>query len=594
MIAIGYGVKLRARRHGRNLENPMPYEAAFQGNKALIDKLGVSNAHLIWSLGLYLEEPDLEALASEGLTDGPNDKKIDFIHFDPDQHRILFAQGYYAGSDRESAPANKASDLNTAAAWLFSGNLDSVPEQLKSAIEFCRTALADGDVEIIELLYVHNLPESVNVTRELQTAADHLHKGLGSPASIVVGGRELGRSQIEQLWASQDSHIEVKERVLCPAKIHFIETGPKWSAYVATVPGLWLHELYNKYKDPLFSANYRGFLGTTKRRRVNSGIRQTAETKPKDFWVFNNGVAILTLKVGEEKSGTELSGVSVINGAQTTGSLGSIDITRYPLGDVKVLCRIVECSDDETIQEIVKFNNSQNEITTWDQYSNDADQNRLQSEFQELGYPYSKKRGFRGQPDEISIEDVAQPLVAFHGRFRDANRGRNDIFETKVLYRLAFSDKKARHVLFVYTLARAIDERRLELKQKSSSGSIIEMEEKQLLLMRNLRFKFFFVYVMSRLLEVFLGQKVDLETVAFSAEAASAKANSIVALIALWSPLVEAALAYTATLLSGSDLARQIGEQEAVDKIYCQVESLLYAGRNALKTEAFRKIVQAS
>src|SRR5208282_2466880 len=47
-----------------------------------------------------------------------------------------------------------------------------------------------------------------------------------------------------------------------------------------------------------------------------------------------------------------------------------------------------------------------NEITTWDQYSNDADQNRLQGEFQGLGYPYSKKRGFRSQTDQVGIEDV--------------------------------------------------------------------------------------------------------------------------------------------------------------------------------------------
>jgi len=246
----------------------MSYDVAFQGNKPLVAKLGLSNAHLIWSMALYLEEPDLDALASEALTDGPNDKKIDFIYYDPDTRRILFAQGYYANSDRDSAPANKASDLNTAAAWLFSGNMDLVPDQLKSAIEFCRGVLSDGEVEIIELLYVHNLPESVNVTRELQTAADHLHKGLGEPANLVVAGRELGRSQIEQLWASQESHIEVKERVLCPTKISFVENGPKWKAYVASVPGLWLHELFNKYKDPLFSANYRGFLGTTKRKRV--------------------------------------------------------------------------------------------------------------------------------------------------------------------------------------------------------------------------------------------------------------------------------------------------------------------------------------
>jgi hypothetical protein len=105
--------------------------------------------------------------------DGPDDKKIDFIYLDTDAGRIIFAQGFYSDKKKDSAPANKASDLNTAAAWLISGELKHVPHQLRPAIEGCRQALNDGEVESIELLYVHNLPESVNVTKELQTASAH-------------------------------------------------------------------------------------------------------------------------------------------------------------------------------------------------------------------------------------------------------------------------------------------------------------------------------------------------------------------------------------------------------------------------------------
>ena len=46
---------------------------------------------LVWAMSLYLEEPDREALASEALTDGPDDKKIDFIQYDPDHRRVVRA-----------------------------------------------------------------------------------------------------------------------------------------------------------------------------------------------------------------------------------------------------------------------------------------------------------------------------------------------------------------------------------------------------------------------------------------------------------------------------------------------------------------------
>ena len=569
----------------------MSYETAFQANDSLIKSLGEGNAYLIWALGLYLEEPDLEALASEALTDGPNDKKIDFFYLDKGNQRLIIAQGYYSSSQRDAAPANKASDLNTATAWLFSGDLSGIPIQLRPAIEAFRQAFNEGDIQFIELLYVHNLPESVNVTRELQTAADHLRSYGGNSQAVAVTGRELGRSRIEYLFTTQESHIAVKDDIQCPAVVSFTESGPSWRAYVLSVPGSWLHGLFSKYGESLFSANYRGFLGINRRKRINSGILQSAESKAADFWVFNNGITMLTLAVKNEKSYTALGGISIINGAQTTGSLGSIDIQKYDLQDVRVLCRIIECTDEATINDIVRYNNTQNEIMTWDQYSNDPDQNRIKGEFDVLGYKYSQKRGFRLGSEQIGVEEVAQPLVAFHGRFDDANSGKNRIFERRPLYQLAFSNRKARHILLVYTLSRAIDERRIELKNKSSNGSIISIEEKQLALMRNLRFKYFFISVIAKLLEVILSQKMDLDTIAFLPPVASSSSNSLVDLTAAWTPIVEAVVTYLATIVQAPDLARRISEEHGLDNIVKQLEGLLYAGRASLRVEAFRGMV---
>lgn len=349
----------------------MSYLNAFQANGGLIARLGEGNAYLAWVMALYLEEPDIDALASEAITDGPNDKKIDFIYLDKDAKRIIFAQGFLSKSKRDSAPDSKASDLNTAAAWLISGDISTVPSTLQSIILDCRSAMDNGEVEAIELLYVHNLPESINVTRELQTVAQHMQRCV-SDLPITVSYRELGNPKIEHLFATQESHIDIKDTITFPSPVKFRESGPKWEASITSVPGSWLHSLYEQYEDRLFSANYRGFLGISRRRRINTGIRQSAEMKPKDFWVFNNGITLLTLGKREVGNQVELTGISIINGAQTTGSIGSIDQKRHDITDVKVLCRIIQCSDAETIAEIVKYNNTQNEITTWDQYSNDT------------------------------------------------------------------------------------------------------------------------------------------------------------------------------------------------------------------------------
>ncbi len=572
----------------------MAYVDAFKTNTPLITLLGEGGAHLIWSLGLYLEEPDLEALASEALTDGPDDKKIDFILLDRDAKRILFSQGYYSSTKKDSAPANKAADLNTAAAWLLSGPLTEVPEQLRPVIEECRAALSEGEVEAIELLYVHNLPESVNVTKELQTAASHVRRALGDGTGITVVSRELGSSAIDNLFASQESHIEVKDDISCPARPEFEQTGPKWKASIMSIPGAWLHELFSKYGDRLFSANYRGFLGITKRRRINTQIRTSAESQGKDFWVFNNGITLLTLGATTHKDGARLTGVSIINGAQTTGSIGSVDLRRHDLKDVRVLCRVIQCSDSATISDIVKYNNTQNEITTWDQYSNDPEQNRIALEFQDLGHFYARKRGFRSGPDQIGIEDVVQPLIAFHGKYQDAIRGKNVIFERKPLYTLAFDGKKARHILFVYALSRAIDERRIELKQKSTAGTIIGVEEEQLALLRNLRVKPFFIAVVSRALETVLGRKIEVESVAFSPNASKATSNSLFALVAAWSPVVDAVLSFLATQVNTTDFSKRFAEDGYLESVAKPVNGLLYAAKSTLSFKDFAALVADS
>lgn len=550
---------------------------AFKAQTDLITKIGENNAHFIWVLGLLLQESDLESLASESLTDGSDDKKIDFIHLDRDEGRLVIAQGYFSSTKKDTAPANKASDLNTAVAWLFSGDVSAVPKELKAAIDECRTALNEGEISSIHLFYIHNLPESINVSRELQTVLTHLRKFIDT-ASITSNAKEIGAPQIEHLFSSQESHIEVTEEQICPSKIGFYEKGPEWDAAVFSVPGAWLNNLFNKHGDALFSANYRGFLGFSRRRKINKEIRSTAETDPSDFWVYNNGVTILTLGFSEVSAGTRLTGISIINGAQTTGAVGNVNLSNHDIRDLRVMCRVIQCRNPDKIGKIVKYNNTQNEITTWDQYSRDPEQSRIEAEFKELGYSYERKRCFRPVADSISIEDVAQPLAAFGGRYDDANRGRNRIFERSTTYKATFDGKKARHILFVYSLSRAIDERRLALKQKTGTSGLISLEEQQLTLLRNLRFKFFFLSILAKTLESITGRRIDVGTVAYSPDAAKVANNSLTALVAAALPPVTSVLTMVCTQVRPENLSEQMAKNGGgVEEIARTVSGLIYS-----------------
>lgn len=560
----------------------------FQAEQKLIGKLGEGKAHIVWAMGLYLDTEDLTTLAAECLTDKSDDKKIDFIKVDRDNGKIIFTQGYFANKAAASAPSNKAADLNTAAAWIFSGDINLIPEGLRPHIIESRSALVEGDIDTIELIYVHNLSESKNVERELKTAASHLEKIVTASSPIVVISKELGIETLERMFAAKESAIEVLDKQICPAPVLFHEAGPSWKAGVLSIPASWLHSLYQAYSDQLFSANYRGFLGNSKRKKINSTIRQTAENQPHDFWVFNNGITMLTLKMTPKEATTELKGISIINGAQTTGSLGSVDLQRHKMDGLKVLCRIIECSDKETINDIVRYNNTQNEVRSWDMYSNSADQKRIAKEFIDIGYEYVIKKMSRKREPYVDIEEVAQPLLAFHGNPRDANRGKAAIFEQKQLYIQAFEESSARHILFVLTLSRAVDELRIKLKKKSQEGTLTGLEEKLLIMMRQLRFKYFFTAVVASSVEALLGKKVDIKKVAFNVKAV--KDYGVDKLILTWLDVISAVLPLLHSQLS-DNLADDISD-EKFKQIVKNTNALVYASQSGGPNASFQKLTE--
>src|SRR3954447_15102316 len=127
---------------------------------------------------------------------------------------------------------------------------------------------------------------------------------------------------------------------------------------------------YDRHKNALFSANLRDFLGTRKvAGNVNNRIRKTAEDEPGMFFVLNNGITLVTKKADPRDAELRIYGVSVVNGAQTTGAIHAVGADRAK--NVSVAARIIVVDDEKMIPLIVAGNNTQNSIVAWDQRSND-------------------------------------------------------------------------------------------------------------------------------------------------------------------------------------------------------------------------------
>src|SRR5690606_5991589 len=118
------------------------------------------------------------------------------------------------------------------------------------------------------------------------------------------------------------------------------------------------------------------YLGSRKAdSNINNGIKESASSSAEHFFVYNNGITALTNKFEFKDNKLTIEGVSIVNGAQTTGAIGSLQTKPDSL--LKIPIRFIKCNNSETVAAIVKFNNSQNKVNAPDFRSNDEVQKRI-------------------------------------------------------------------------------------------------------------------------------------------------------------------------------------------------------------------------
>ena len=447
--------------------------AAFESRDDL--KKYKHNALLLYALEMRFQLQDIDSVASLSLTDSNDDKKCDLIHVDEEAGEIVVAQGYIsANAEKISAPSNKASDLNTAVAWLLGCETENLPIGLRSAAAEVKAALQDKQIRSVQFWYVHNLPESKNVKLELKTversaerALRQLLPGQSIPEVVAI---EVGTQTLDEWYNSLQTPILVDAELEVEVPGGYRIEAENWSAFATSMPAEWLYQVYKQHKSNLFSANVRGYLGSRRSSsNINNAIKVTADEKAGHFWVYNNGLTVLVHDFNAtqiDKTGKlklKISGFSIVNGAQTTGAIGSLDQPPGPAAMVQV--RIVKCTDFETLHEIIRNNNSQNRIETTDFRSRDPVQERLRKEFKVIPaatYTGGRRGGhediIRRPADLLPAETCGQALAAFHGKPETAYHEKSEIWHSNKLYGQYFSElTSAQHIVFAYGLLRAVE-----------------------------------------------------------------------------------------------------------------------------------------
>jgi len=493
-------------------------ETAFQ-SRGDLQAFG-TNARLLFALALRYQIDDLSSAANDALTDGYDDKKCDLVYVDSEAGFAVIAQGYEAqDSNKQAAPSNKASDLNTAATWLLNRELTDLPDVSRPGARELRDALNDNRLQRLEFWYVHNLPESSNVRDELKsvelTAKTALQTNY-SQAEVEVSALEVGNKTLEEWYRALSAPILVNDWFEVDVPGGYETFGRTWHAFATAVPARWLHLVFQQHKKDLFSANLRGYLGSRRSdSNINHGIKTSVTTDPSDFWVYNNGLTALVHEYAVTKEATnrlslKIRGLSVVNGAQTTGAIGSGEIPKL---EALVPARFVKCDDLSTITNIIRYNNSQNKLEAADFRSNDRIQARLRDEFASI--PDATYLGGRrgGAEDAIKrlgnllpADTCAQALVTFHQDPVTAYHRKSELWSSDALYsRYFFDETRAAHIVFAYSLLKCVEGVRLRLRE-IVPVELTESQQKQLAFLRLRGSAFLLSAAIAGCLESFMGK----------------------------------------------------------------------------------------
>lgn len=178
-----------------------------------------------------------------------------------------------------------------------------------------------------------------------------------------------------------------------------------------------LAALYVDKGQALVRENIRRYRGSSE---VNEAMTSTLKNDASKFFFFNNGVTLIcrsirpgALDESRAKGVFHLDGVSIINGAQTVGTVAQEPLAHYDAHPAEVLVTCIELPSDETgfADDVTRYRNSQNAVSPQDFAALDDNQESWRRTLQSEGVTYIVKRSAVDGPADdntFSLLDAAE------------------------------------------------------------------------------------------------------------------------------------------------------------------------------------------
>lgn len=356
--------------------------------------------------------------AAAAVWDGADDNGIDAAFYDASEARVLLVQSKWINKGAGEPEAKEISTF-TKGVW------DIIEQDGTPFHHRLQVRLSD----ILKRIAVPGTSvQLVLVSTGTSTLAKHgrdvldkcLHELNGDDPAAIASAAVLGLAEVYSGLANDPSQLTV------PLEAQLYD----WSyvptpipAYFGLIDGAQLKVWWTTHGKRVVSANIRHSLGATE---VNTEIRATATNEPDKFWYFNNGITLTAedaikapANAASHAAGNfQFKGASIVNGAQTVSSLGSVE-NDEALAKVRVAVRIVllDAAPEGFGKSVARTNNLQNRIEPRDFAAQDPQQARLREEMALEGVEYQvvRSEGVRPTPTMCDLLEVTTVLACAHG-----------------------------------------------------------------------------------------------------------------------------------------------------------------------------------
>jgi hypothetical protein len=414
--------------------------------------------------------------AASYVIDAHDDNGIDAIYFDSQSSRLIFIQAKYKPDSEpdlgETIKFTKGvMDFVQEKYDIFNQKMQAILPSLLSKMNQPRIS------HLVVLIYLGG-----TLGRHSQQEIDALIQKLnpirlGAAFDPWNGEKCFQALTDEQAFSPISANIETHHWSL-------IKENPR--VLYGQVSAHQLAILYNQYGKKLFTRNIRNYIGSSE---VNSAIESTIKNEPARLMHLNNGLTIIcknleALSANLEKSIIHLNEFSIVNGAQTVGTIAHVsnelDLSQSP---ARVLLTVIESADTETDFEdrVTEARNTQNRVRVADFAAQDPTQERLRRELAISGIEYhyrpSAERPATAMASSITLEEAAIALACFSGTIDDsvvAKVNINELTDKKTeIYKKLFSDSLTGMQLYRYvTILRFLSEIANETERTSATLEI--------------------------------------------------------------------------------------------------------------------------